>query len=354
MKAAWLTVVVAACSNGKRSEPAPAAATRPVDAAVAPVPDVPVAEPVLPPAPPVPAVPLGLPPVEPEPAVTPENVALGELLFFDRRIGRDAQGACADCHEPAHGWGDRERRSPTLAGKPNLRHAPALVNLAWVPAYGWDGRFPTLPDAIRAHWKGQLDIDPAEAIAAIEVIPAYRAHFRRAAHDEPGVDAALIALAAFVRTRYDGDAPWDRAERGGDGGGMDAQAGYRLFTGKAQCSTCHVPPLYTDQAYHRLGLIESRDEGRGRVDRAQAGAFRTPTLRGAVHHPPYFHDGSAATLEAAIRWHLDGGTGQGARRDAIDPALVPVTLTADEARQLRAFVEALTSPAHAAPAPELP
>ena len=359
-----LALLVAAGCKG-RTEPEKAAGsgtgmgTGTGTGPVAPPPAVPDAGaddlPALAEAKPVPAPPVGLPPVELAASVTRENVALGEMLFFDARLGRKGLGACVGCHDPARGWADDGARSTTLAAKPNLRHTPALANLAWVPELGWDGRFTSLEDAVRAHWKGQLDIDPADAIAAIAAIPVYRAHFRRAGGDGPSVDAAVTALAAFAVTRFQGDSPWDRYERGDRAAaGADAEAGYVVFTGKAQCSSCHVPPLYTDHAFHRLGLIQSQDEGRGRVDPGAAGAFRTPTLRGAALHPPYFHDGSAETLEAAIDWHLAGGTGQGAGPDVIDPALVAVALTPEERAQLIAFVRALSPAAVSYPPPELP
>jgi len=120
-------------------------------------------------------------------------------------------------------------------------------------------------------------------------------------------------------------------------------AGYALFTGKARCGSCHPPPLYTDHDYHRLGLIASPDDGRGRVDPALAGAFKTPSLVGLARSAPYYHDGSAATLDAAIDWHLAGGRGQGADPSVIDPGLAPVTLTPAERAQLGAFVAAATA-----------
>jgi cytochrome c peroxidase len=320
MRRAWVVALVAACSSSSKPEKAATpqdgvATPAPTDAAPGPV--------TLPPAPPLPPVPLGLPAADLDATVTPENVALGALLFEDVRLGRDGKGACVTCHAPDHGWSGREAHSQTLGGKPNLRRAPALVNLAWVQEFGWDGRFASITDAIRAHWKGQLDIDPPVAIAALAGDATYRAHFARAAKAEPSADAAITALAAFVRTRYEGGAPWDEAERGG-GKLADAEAGYKLFTGKAQCSTCHVPPLYTDHAYHAVGVGQTQDEGRGRVDPGLAGAFRTPTVRGAADRGPFFHDGSAATLAAAIDGHLEAA------------------LTAEEKRQLLVFVEALS------------
>jgi cytochrome c peroxidase len=268
---------------------------------------------VVPPAPPLPPVPAGLPALALPPDVTPEAVALGARLFHDPTLASDGKTTCATCHDPAHGFAGHGRQ--TIAdGHLNLRDAPALVNLAWKQEFGWDGRFGSLATQLQAHVRGQLG--------------------------HPLDDAALAALRAYCLTRYAGDSPWDRAERSTDAP-ADLKAGYTLFTGKAQCALCHTPPLYTDLGYHRLGLIAVPDEGRGRIDPQKMGAFATPTLRGAAARASFFHDGSATTLDAAIDWHLAGGTGDHAAASIVD--IKPIALTADERAQLGAFVRALTA-----------
>jgi cytochrome c peroxidase len=319
---------------------------------------------VLPPPPPAPAVPLGLPAADAAVALRPEAIALGELLFFDPRLSASGRTSCATCHDPDHGWADLKPRATTDGGAPNLRRTPAIANLAWVGRGGlaWDGRYGSLVDLVGAHAKGQLGLAPADAIAKLAGNATYAAHFaRQPGAPAPGTDAevaaapAIVALAAYVSSRYQGDAPWDRYEHGDTSAVPGAAvAGYALFTGKAQCSTCHTPPLYTDGGFHAIGLIKLADEGRGRVDPAARGAFETPSLRGAALHPPYFHDGSAATLDAAIDWHLAGGTGQGADRSIIDPALAPIVLAPTEREQLFAFVRALSPEPPAHHRPELP
>lgn len=347
------------CSSGSEKKPhepnrgsaADGSAGSAAPAAVADAPE----EPALPPAPPLPDVPAGLPAAPANPAITPEAVALGELLFWDTRLSTTNRTACATCHDPAHGFAGAARQD-TAAGKPNLRRAPTLVNLAWQKELGWDGRYAQLAEQLPAHIRGQLGGDLADAVARIDAVargndvPGYRPHFARAGAAAPG-DAALAALAAYVLTRYEGGAPWDRLERAADVP-AELKAGYLLFTGRAQCGVCHTPPLYTDLRYHRLGLIRSPDDGRGLVDPAQKGAFKTPTLRGAAAREGFFHDGSAATLDQAIDWHLGGGTGQGADRSIVDPAIRKTALSAEERAQLGAFVRALTDPA--APAPQRP
>jgi hypothetical protein len=73
-----------------------------------------------------------------------------------------------------------------------------------------------------------------------------------------------------------------------------AERGRALFEGKAGCSSCHAGASYTDaptlHAAAETGM--STDEAR----RSATGMYRTTPLRGAWQHPPYFHDGSAATM----------------------------------------------------------
>jgi cytochrome c peroxidase len=59
-----------------------------------------------------------------------------------------------------------------------------------------------------------------------------------------------------------------------------------------------------------------------------------------LHHPPYFHDGSADTLEAAVDFMLGGGNAQGNKY--IDAKLKAAKVSAQERDQLLAFLRALS------------
>jgi mono/diheme cytochrome c family protein len=89
-------------------------------------------------------------------------------------------------------------------------------------------------------------------------------------------------------------------------GSFDAAAAARgkvLFEGAARCSSCHSGPSFTDaptlHAASEIGV--SPDEAR----RSATGMYRTTPLRGAWQHPPYFHDGSAATLADVVEHYND-------------------------------------------------
>jgi len=95
-----------------------------------------------------------------------------------------------------------------------------------------------------------------------------------------------------------------------------ARRGGRLFEGKAGCAACHIPPTYTDVssgADPSVPLLHDATEigtdplyaersATGRSSRIAK--YRTSPLRGIWQHPPYFHDGSAATLLDVVN-HYD-------------------------------------------------
>jgi cytochrome c peroxidase len=79
--------------------------------------------------------------------------------------------------------------------------------------------------------------------------------------------------------------------------------GQDLFFGKAQCSTCHVPPNYMDQLMHDL-KVERFYEPRmiNGIMATADGPIKTLMLRGIKDTPPYFHDGRLLTLEDTIEF----------------------------------------------------
>ena len=85
-----------------------------------------------------------------------------------------------------------------------------------------------------------------------------------------------------------------------------AQRGRDLFNGAAGCARCHTPPLLTDVnngSDPSVPLLHSRFETGTEPDYALRSAtkmYRTTPLRGLWQHPPYFHDGSAASLLAVV------------------------------------------------------
>jgi cytochrome c peroxidase len=123
--------------------------------------------------------------------------------------------------------------------------------------------------------------------------------------------AVAQALAAFERTLISYDASYDH------GAPHDPVAGQGVVVFGRDCAFCHAGPNFTDGRFHNVTAWISRDRGLGEVSGrfADNGAFRTPSLRNVAVTEPYFHDGSARTLEEALRRHAGV-------RDPDIPALV--------------------------------
>jgi hypothetical protein len=91
-------------------------------------------------------------------------------------------------------------------------------------------------------------------------------------------------------------------------GSFDAAAAMRgqaVFAGPGKCTSCHSGPLLTDgnDRLHDPSEVVSEPEPNGEPSYASRSAtkkYRTAPLHGVWQHPPYFHNGTAPTLEAVV------------------------------------------------------
>ena len=88
-----------------------------------------------------------------------------------------------------------------------------------------------------------------------------------------------------------------------------AARGEAVFNGQGTCASCHMSPNFTD-AGKRVHEPSETGMDPGLAERGTTGGYRTTPLRGAWQRPPYFHDGSAATLEEVVD-HYDDVLGLG-------------------------------------------
>ena len=290
--------------------------------------------------------------------ITPEKVALGKQLFFDKRLSKTGMMSCETCHLPEMGWTDGKVLSTRFDGTVNTRHTPTLYNVGYYNQWYWDGRAATLEAQVTAAWRGQMGGDPDAMATTLNGVEGYKTAFQTA-FGGPATGANISqALATFVRTLKSENSPWDRYERGDKSAvSQEVVEGFDVFsnTDKANCTLCHLPPLYSDALFHNIGVGYDKptpDPGRGKIlaDAATAanttnpeaaklmGAFKTTTMRSVSESAPYFHDGSAATLEAAVDFVLKGGIANPNR----DEKLQPRQISAEDRTKLLAFIRALT------------
>jgi cytochrome c peroxidase len=292
-------------------------------------------------------VPPGFPPL-PAPAdnpLTAEKIALGKRLFFEKRLSRTGEIACASCHLQEHAFADPRRLSLGVEGRQGKRNAPALVNLAWSTSFFWDGGVDTLERQALAPImdRDEMDLPLEEATGRLVGDGAYQALFARAYGGGPTPAGVTGALASFVRSLVSGDSRHDRHLRG-DAGALDPaeRRGRDIFFGeKGECFHCHDGFNLTNDRFANNGLYaDGGDVGRQRVTRRpnDLGRFKIPTLRNVAVTAPYMHDGSLATLEEVVDHYARGGRGH----ESTDPNVHPLPLTEEDRRDLVAFLRALT------------
>jgi cytochrome c peroxidase len=255
--------------------------------------------------------------------LTPAKVALGQRLFFDKRLSRDGTLACASCHNPRLAFSDGQAVARGIKGAQGTRNVPALINRGYGASFFWDGRAKSLEQQAL-----EPILNPRE-LALTEAKLESRTKLTTA--------QVTAALASFVRTIRSGDSRFDRYTAGQFNAlNNEEKAGLAIFRGKGNCSTCHPGPNFTDEQFHNTGVAwrdgALADAGAGR------GRFKTPTLREVARTAPYMHDGSLATLDDVVEFYSEGGR----PNPNLDPEIRPRKFSAEEKRALRAFLRALT------------
>lgn len=244
---------------------------------------------------------------------------LGRRLLAEQRLSADGSMSCLSCHQPERGYSDGR-----AVAYPGGLNTPPLWGLAERQTFGWfSPELTTLEAALLRPLTDPNEMGPLRAatLARLRADPATYAAYRTAFPDALELvtwEQTSKALAAALRTiplPPRASEPLDAA----------AQRGRALF-GELGCATCHRPPSFAAASYHTIGLQSepSRNGGRARV----------PSLRGLIYTPPYFHNGSATTLEAVIDHYARGG-------DSASPAISPLLLTEQDRRDLVAFLKSL-------------
>ena len=248
--------------------------------------------------------------------LTPEKVALGRQLFFDKRLSVDGTRSCYSCHLCEKGLTDGKPKAIGVGDKPLKRSSPSLWNIGYHKEFYWDGRSASLEAQGAAAWRGGnmgAQGKENEIVAKINAIPGYKKQFQSIFKSDATVDNIFKAITSFERTIISGDTAYDRFKAGNKKAmTKDQQAGWKLFQ-DLKCNNCHDGVLFTDQQYHNVGvgMDGEKAEDAGRFDKTKkvedTGAFKTPTLRDITKSAPYFHDGSVKTLEEAVDFMLGGG-----------------------------------------------
>jgi cytochrome c peroxidase len=269
-----------------------------------------------------------------------EKVNLGRYLFYDRRLSFNQTKACASCHDPKFSFTDSYRRSTGALGD-NLQHnAPPLINLVF-------NKYLTLSDSslhfpeqqinnpmfhqhpIEMGWTG----NEAAIIDRFKKDLFYQQQMQLVYPEEenPFTKKNIqFAITCFIKTIFSFHSVYDQYLQNMNASLLSAseKRGMDLFfSDRLACSHCHgginfSVPLITDSNgrktyYQNTGLYNVAGKGsypvydQGLIEfsgsKLDMGKYRIPALRNLLFTAPYFHDGSAATLEEVITVYENGG-----------------------------------------------
>ncbi len=220
-------------------------------------------------------------------------VLTGKRIFYnasDPRMSSEGYLSCATCHFDGgqdgrtwdfHGRGEGLRNTASLRGRSGIGQGNVH----------WSGNFDEIQDFehdIRGPFGGQGFLTPEDFAATSDPLGAPKA----------GLNADLDALAAYVSSLNHSHLPRSPYRNPDGAETAAAQLGRTLFI-REGCHQCHGGSEFSDSQLgqpilHDVGTL--RTSSGSRLGEPLNG-IDTPTLRGVWATAPYFHDGSAATLE---------------------------------------------------------
>lgn len=239
------------------------------------------------------------------------KIALGRMLYYDKRLSKDHSVSCNTCHDLDSFGDDGAPVSTGIKGQKGGRSAPTVYNAALHIAQNWDGRAPDVEAQAIGPITNPIEMgmpDESYVLEVVNSIPGYVELFKKAF---PGEDDPVTyvnignAIGAFERGLLT-PAPWDAFLEGDESALTDEQKqGLNLFINKG-CITCHQGAGVGGHMYQKLGLVKpwpTDDKGRAEVKGYEhmVGFFKVPSLRNVTETGPYLHDGSVKTLPEIVR-----------------------------------------------------
>lgn len=243
---------------------------------------------------------------------TEAKVNLGRMLFYEPRLSKGGDVSCNSCHSLKDYGVDGKPVSPGHLGQAGSRNSPSVYHAAGHIAQFWDGRASDVEEQAKGPVLNPVEMamaSEAEVVARLRSIPGYRAPFRAAFPEsaEPVTfDNMARAIGAFERKLVT-PSRWDRF-LAGDRSALtpEEMAGHHQFM-HGGCASCHNGTYVGGSTFQKLGAEKpwptATDLGRMAVTKNEADrmVFKVPSLRNVARTGPYFHDGTVAHLDEAVR-----------------------------------------------------
>lgn len=264
---------------------------------------------------------------------------LGRYLFYDRRLSINKTKSCASCHDQKFSFTDGYRRSIGALGDIHQRNSSPLINIIYKKYLTSADTSLHYPEEqinnpmfhhapVELGWKGNEE----EILKRIRKDEFYREKFKKVFEKESNsitTKNIQYSIASFVKSILVYNSPFDKYFfQKQDVLSASEKNGMQLFfSKKLNCNSCHggnnfdIPAIKDKEGkpefYFNTGLYNIDEKGaypaydQGLYEQSKAkkdiGKYRVPTLRNLAFTAPYYHDGSAVSLEEVIRNYENGG-----------------------------------------------
>lgn len=255
-------------------------------------------------------------PIQPIPlevALDQKKVALGKQLFEDVRLSKNEGLSCLSCHSFSTGGTDRKLHA-VGEKESGATNTLTVFNSGFNPWLNWNGRFESLVAHVDGpfHNSRMMGSNWEDVVSKLRSAPEYSQAFAVNYADGLTQNNIKDAIATYEQSLYTPNSRFDQFLRGNQQALTAAeQKGYQIFKAYG-CVSCHQGVNIGANMFQRFGVIGDYFAERGNITDADLGRFnvtgkeadryifRVPSLRNVALTSPYFHDGSAQTLEQAV------------------------------------------------------
>ncbi len=268
----------------------------------------------------------------PDNPITDEKVALGRMLYYDKRLSKNRTVSCNTCHDLEKFGVDGLAVSEGIDSQVGGRSAPSVYNAAIHIAQFWDGRAPDVEAQAVGPILNPIEMgmpDETYVLKVLNSIPGYVEAFAKAFPDEEEpVTYANVgnAIGAFERKLMT-PSRFDDFLKGDDDALSDSEKhGLNLFV-TTGCTVCHSGMGIGGHLFQKLGLVKewpTEDLGRYEFTKNEAEKyfFKVPSLRNITETAPYLHDGSIESLEEIVGKMSEHQLGRVLSKEEIDSIVV--------------------------------
>ncbi|HFD32801.1 MAG TPA: c-type cytochrome [Gammaproteobacteria bacterium] len=244
----------------------------------------------------------------------PLVVNLGKRLFNDKRLSKGNKISCSSCHFLDKNGANQTAYATGRDGAKLTINTLTVFNSGFNHHLFWDGRAQSLEDQINfvVNNKKEFATTWPDIVHKLKNDKQYLHSFKQLYDDGITADNIRNAIATFERSLVTINSRFDRYLLG-DNNAINSheKAGYRLFKIYG-CIACHQGRNVGGNLFMKFGVFKDYFASKQQTETADLGrfnvtgktsdkhVFRVPSLRLAALTAPYFHDGSAKTLEKAI------------------------------------------------------